>query len=99
MNATTPSTTSRASAAWRRSPRPAAAVASAAIAVVVALSLAGPAGAQSSTTLAPTTTMPGENPGSTAGSVVFFGVCGVILVGALVLFLRNRRPRVTSTEP
>lgn len=64
--------------------------------VVLATALAIPAGAQSATTLAPTTTLPAENPGSTAAGVVFFGVCAVVIVGALVLYLRNRRPNVTA---
>ena len=82
--------------------RPAtAAAAAAAIAVVlltVATALASPAGAQSATTLAPPTTLPAENPGSTTAGVVFFGVCAVVIVGALVLYLRNRRPRVAAPD-
>jgi hypothetical protein len=52
-----------------------------------------PAGAQTSTSAVTTTTVPAENPGSTAAGIVFFGVSGVIVVGALLLYLRNRRPR------
>ena len=77
------------------------ATAAAAVAVVlltVATALASPAGAQSATTLAPPTTLPAENPGSTAAGVVFFGVCAVVIVGALVLYLRNRRPRVAAPD-
>lgn len=54
------------------------------------------ASAQSGTTVAPPVTLPAENPGSTAAGVVFFGVTGAIILGALLLYLRNRRPRVTT---
>lgn len=57
---------------------------------------AGAAWAQSGTTDAPPVTTPAENPGSTAAGFVFFGVTGAIIVGALLLYLRNRRPPVTS---
>lgn len=78
--------------------RAAAALAATAAILVVAATVvvAGPAAAQSATTLAPTTTLPAENPGSTAAGIVFFGVTGVIIVGALVLYLRNRRPKVPT---
>jgi hypothetical protein len=65
-------------------------MASVAVTAVAAL----PAGAQTDPTAPPTTLLPAENPNSTAAGVVFFGVSGVIIAGALVLYLRNRRPRV-----
>ena len=68
-----------------------------AIAVVSVLS-AGAAAAQSGTSPAPPVTLPAENPGSTAAGVVFFITTGAIVVGALVLYLRHRQPRVPS-EP
>jgi len=63
--------------------------------VLVAL-LATTASAQSSTTVTPPVTLPAENPGSTAAGVVFFGVTGAIIIGALILYLRNRRQRVPT---
>ena len=68
------------------------------IVVPILTVLAGAAGAQSTTTLSPTTTVPAENPGSTAAGFVFFGISAAIVVGALVLYLRNRRPRVASPD-
>ncbi len=44
----------------------------------------------------PSTTIVGgaaEQPTSTAGALVFFFVCGVIVAGALILYLRNRPSR------
>jgi hypothetical protein len=70
------------------------------VAVVVVLGAAllasapWPAGAQTTTLPAPPTTLPAENPGSTAAGIVFFGVTAVIILGALILYLRNRRPKV-----
>ena len=66
----------------------------AAVVAVTWLAAAGPAGAQTTSLPTPPTTLPAENPGSTAAGIVFFGVTAVIIVGALVLYLRNRRPRV-----
>ncbi len=47
--------------------------------------------AQTSTTLAGLPTEPPENPASTQASLVFFAVMAVIIGGAVILYLRNRR--------
>lgn len=47
--------------------------------------------AQTSTTLAGFPTEPVENPASTQASLVFFAVMAIIIGGAVILYLRNRR--------
>jgi hypothetical protein len=75
-----------------------AALAALAVALVtLTTALAPPVGAQSAPST-PTSTVAPENPGSTAAGVVFFGVCAVVIVGALVLYLRNRKPKVSASE-
>jgi hypothetical protein len=74
-------------------PRGVALVVAAVLGAALLMSVAVPAGAQTTTLVTPPTTLPAENPGSTAAGIVFFGVTAVIIVGALVLYLRNRRPR------
>jgi hypothetical protein len=92
MSTCTPSTTDSPAGAgrWRD-------LGGLAVVLVVAATLAAtPAGAQTTSLPTPPTTLPAENPGSTAAGVVFFGVTAVMIVGALILYLRNRRPKVAS---
>jgi hypothetical protein len=81
--------------ARRRSTPLALVVGAATIALVTVLS-AGASGAQTGTSLGPPVTLPAENPGSTAAGVVFFVTTGAIVVGALILYLRHRQPRVPA---
>ena len=93
----TPTTPLPSWTAWRsRTRRAHAALVTIAVLASVALTAIAvvPAAAQTDPTVPPTTVLPAENPNSTAAGIVFFGVSGVIIVGALVLYLRNRRPRV-----
>jgi LPXTG-motif cell wall-anchored protein len=55
--------------------------------------LAGAASAQTATTVAPSDGLPAENPNAGAAGLVFFAVVGIIIIGGVLLYLRNRPPR------
>jgi hypothetical protein len=51
------------------------------------------------TTSFPANGMPTDTPSSTTGAVMFFAVSAIIFGGALVLYLRNRRPAGPGPDP
>jgi hypothetical protein len=80
-----------------RTPGPAAAVVAAAAAVVTMIvATTAAAWAQASTTVATSTAPPGDPDPLNAGGIVFLGVSAIVFGGALLLYLRHRRPRVRS---
>jgi hypothetical protein len=80
-----------------RTPRPAAAAVTAASVVVTTLvATTTAAWSQAATTVATSTAPPGDPDPLNAGGIVFLGVSAVVFGGALLLYLRHRRPRVRS---
>lgn len=54
--------------------------------------------AQTTTTF-PANGMPVDTPSSTTGAVMFFAVSAIIIGGAALLYLRNRRPSGSGPGP